>query len=287
ALTPEQAYPFLLKAWGAYIASLDSRRSPFDLWASGEDVNALSEPQKRGFKLFIGKAGCVECHTGPTFSDGNFHNVGIGQVGDGLPQFDYGLWDGLGALAGIAARDAGFLAMPPRARVEEDRGRFRTKSLRQVAETGPYFHGGQLKTLKDVVWFYNQGGDHAGFGEVSTFMVPLGLSDEEQADLVSFLESLTGAPIPTAQGCDTSVLALREVSWWGAPQFTSAPVSEPDGGFAVRNDAGEALLQPDASVLFRSKDGYVTFGTTADGGPRTSWVEPFPREFPCPPPGAP
>ena len=63
-----------------------------------------------------------------------------------------------------------------------------------MAETAPYFHAGQLKTLADVVWFYNQGGARSGAGTPSPLLVPLGLTDDEQADLVAFLGALTGVP---------------------------------------------------------------------------------------------
>ena len=74
----------------------------------------------------------------------------------------------------------------------EDEGKFRTKSLRNVALSAPYFHAGQAATLKDVVWFYNQGGDHSG-PNVSPLMVPLGLADEEQADLEAQLAETRAA----------------------------------------------------------------------------------------------
>jgi cytochrome c peroxidase len=78
--------------------------------------------------------------------------------------------------------------------------------LRQIAATGPYMHTGNLLTLEDVVRFYNWGGGTADFSGVkSAAMVPLLLTDEEMADLVAFLRSLTGEPPPMAFGKDTSV----------------------------------------------------------------------------------
>ncbi len=90
-----------------------------------------------------------------------------------------------------------------------DVGRFRTKSLRNVSLTGPYMHAGQLETLKDVVWFYNRGGDRDGAGTPSPFMEPLGLSESEQSDLVLFLESLTGQPPDARWSCDNSCDTVR------------------------------------------------------------------------------
>ncbi len=200
----DQAYRNVLKAWGAYLATLRSRNAPFDRFAGGER-EALTVEQRRGLKLFLGKAGCIECHRGASFTDNHFHSVGIGQSGPGVPDVDLGREAGLQALAKLAYRpaDAGTPPLPAPA----DRGQFRTKSLRQVAKTAPYFHAGQLATLKEVVWFYTQGGDHSGAGETSPFLVPLGLTDPEQADLVAFLEALTGDEVPARLRCDPSLLA--------------------------------------------------------------------------------
>lgn len=258
-LTPAEAYPFMLKAWGAYIASLESKRAPFDLFASGEDPSALNPQQKRGLKLFIGKAGCIQCHSGPSFSDNKFHSVGVGQVGDGVPADDYGRWDSLTSLSKLV--DAGY-SQKDATRQESDRGQFRTKSLRQVAMTGPYFHAGQLDTLKDVVWFYNQGGDHAGAGTVSTFLVPLGLSEEEQADLVVFLGALTGEPVARELTWDLACDAQRVVSTW--------PGASLDGGLGL----------PDGGTIRAGSGGYLEERALADGGTSVWVFEPHPREFP-------
>ncbi len=82
--------------------------------------------------LFTGKAGCSSCHVGPNFSDERFHNTGAGKGGDA----------GRAAVTGL----------------EEDRGAFKTPSLRDAARTTPYMHDGSLATLEDVIEFYNKGG---------------------------------------------------------------------------------------------------------------------------------
>jgi cytochrome c peroxidase len=81
---------------------------------------------------------------------------------------------------------------------ESDRlGAFRTPMLRNVALRGPFMHAGQLKTLRDVVKFYNDGGSDSGFpGTKSDKMKKLNLSDQEMDDLVAFMETLTGGAIP-------------------------------------------------------------------------------------------
>jgi len=177
------------KAMAAYLAKLVSRDSPFDRYASG-DRAALSDAQKRGLALFIGKAGCVQCHSGQMFTDNQYHSVGIGQRGPHVPATDYGREAGLSFRA---THD--FNACRPGCELPSDAGvgLFRTKSLRQVAVTPPYMHAGQLATLAEVVRFYNEGGESAGFvGQKSPQMVPLGLTPAEEDDLVAFLEALTG-----------------------------------------------------------------------------------------------
>lgn len=87
---------------------------------------------------------------------------------------------------------------------DSELAKFRTPSLRQVALTGPYFHAGQFATLEQVVAFYNAGGGNSGVGETDSALVPLELSAEEQADLVAFLETLTGQPVASELSEDTS-----------------------------------------------------------------------------------
>lgn len=194
-----RVYQHLLKALASYQSRLVSADAPFDRYASGDD-HALSHGQRRGLSLFIGKAGCIECHKGPMFTDNRFHSVGIGQVGANVPAEEKGRVSGLERLAALKHRRTAMVPAPTPA----DLGLFRTKSLRTVSETAPYMHAGQLASLRDVVWFYDRGGDHAGLGETSAFMVPLGLSDGEQRDLVAFLESLTGAPPPERWRCNNA-----------------------------------------------------------------------------------
>jgi cytochrome c peroxidase len=189
------------KALEAYERRLISGDAPFDRYVAG-DFDALSMSAKRGLQLFIGKAACDSCHQDETFTDQGFHNTGVVQS---LP-FDDGrfgdvvrlssTWNGAGKysddpvagaekLAGIAQSDSMV-------------GEFRTKSLRHVAETGPYFHNGSAQSLTEVVRFYNEGGGPTGSypGLKDKQIVPLNLSENEIADLVEFLRALTGQPIP-------------------------------------------------------------------------------------------
>jgi cytochrome c peroxidase len=76
------------------------------------------------------------------------------------------------------------------------KGSYRTPSLRDVALTAPYMHTGAVATLEDVVAHYNRGGDPQVTGEVSSRLKPLYLTDQEQHELVAFLKTLTGEPLP-------------------------------------------------------------------------------------------
>lgn len=202
----ETVYTDVLKAWGAYELRLVSGNAPFDRFARG-DAEALDPAQRRGLHLFLGKAGCVTCHLGPLFTDNQFHALGVRQHGVNVPDEDLGRFTGLQVLAQSPYRTNSTAPLPPTA---ADRGRFRTKSLRQVAETAPYFHAGQAETLDDVVWFYNQGGEGGGAGTPSPLIVPLHLDEGEQADLVAFLGSLTGEPVPAEWRCDNSRTAVTD-----------------------------------------------------------------------------
>lgn len=192
----ECRYDDLLKALGAYLLRLQSANAPIDRYAAGDDT-ALTEAQKRGLRLFLGEAGCITCHRGPLFTDEQFYALGLPQDGDDP---DPGRLLGLQKLAMGGRYTRTMLAG---AGTEADRGTFRTASLRNVALTAPYFHAGQAATLKDVVWFYNHGGDHQG-PNVSPLLVPLGLTDAQQEDLVEFLGALTGDPVPAALACNNN-----------------------------------------------------------------------------------
>ena len=204
------------KAIAAYERKLVSKNAPIDRYIGG-DYGALNEQAKRGLKLFIGKAGCNACHDGTQLSDNDFHNTAVDQsLGAHAPATDEGRAPDLANLLASSFNGAGSYSDDPTTGAmklanmmggqEADRGRFRTKGLRNVAETGPYMHNGGLATLEDVVHFYNLGGHASGFaGTKDVLMVPLNLTDSEEADLVSFLkQGLTGEHPPASLAMDTS-----------------------------------------------------------------------------------
>ncbi|HEY7402438.1 MAG TPA: cytochrome c peroxidase [Candidatus Angelobacter sp.] len=199
------------KAMEAYLRKLVSRNAPFDRFVAGRQ-NAISADAKQGLKLFIGKAGCVRCHSGPNFSDDDFHVIGLGIDVKLSPHTDTsepgraanqalicdtktagGDFNVNGHFSDDPAtkRDGDFCAQ------KIDVGLWRTKSLRQVAETAPYFRDGQAATLDDVIKFYDRGGDPDGsyLGGPKEIQ-PLHLSPEEKRQLKEFLKTLTGEPVP-------------------------------------------------------------------------------------------
>jgi cytochrome c peroxidase len=182
------------RALEAYQRLLVSGNSPFDRYLDGDEA-ALSEGAKRGLKLFIGPAMCSECHSGPAFSDGRFHNSGLTPIGaedDCHAVMPPAMNPGTCVTSTV--QDCGRVRVTGEA---ADRGSFRTPGLRQVAETGPYMHAGQLATLEDVMDFYRRGGDASGFvGEKDRFLLPLELDDQDAQDLVELLRALTGDEIP-------------------------------------------------------------------------------------------
>jgi cytochrome c peroxidase len=190
----------------AYMRRLVSRDAPFDRFVAG-DATAIGVEAQWGLKLFIGAARCVNCHSGPFFTDQAFHNLGVPQVGEHVPPSDDGRFrDTPGLLssrynsAGVysddpmegARRLAGLTSPPP----ESTRGAFRTPTLRGVTFSAPYMHSGQLATLEDVLDFYEIGGMPPVSGTRDMLLHPIVLSDQDREDLLSFLEALEGEPIP-------------------------------------------------------------------------------------------
>ena len=179
------------QAIGAFERSLSYGGSRFDRYMTG-DTDALSDFERRGLRIFMRGGRCIACHAGRHFSDGKFHNIG---VPDGHVTSDPQVM----AAIRFDAKRRGYNGWaeltedPGRALVThkpKDLGRFRTQDLHNIADTAPYMHNGAFATLEEVVAFYNRGGgDHPN---QSGLINPLKLTDEEQAQLVAFLKTLTG-----------------------------------------------------------------------------------------------
>lgn len=163
------------KALASFERTVLSGNSAFDRYQYRGDQSALTPAQVRGLALFINpqKGNCAACHTlGPQFAlftDGKFHNTGVG-VGDD------------GAFADVGRYHE--------TKVETDKGAFKTPTLRNVANTAPYMHDGSLQTLRQVVDFYAGGGNSNPY--LDKEMKTIHLDGQERGDLVEFLKSVTG-----------------------------------------------------------------------------------------------
>ena len=160
----------LKKALATYERTLVSPPTRFDRFVAGAD-EALLPQEIEGFRLFAGKAGCANCHTGWAFTDYAFYDVGL------------------------ASEDRGRGAV---LRLEQAEHAFKTPSLRETARRGPYMHDGSLATLDEVVRHYA-----SGITDRPTLPPDLrriALDASEQAALVAFLRTLTaeGDPLPPA-----------------------------------------------------------------------------------------
>lgn len=164
----------IAKAIGAFERTLLAGDAPFDRYKAG-DEKALSAGAKRGMDIFFGKGQCSSCHAGPLFTDGGFHNIGVS-------------WDA----------EKPDLGRYTETELEGDKGSFKTPGLRDIALTAPYMHDGSLATLEDVIEHYNKGGVKNPYLDEAIF--PLNLTDQEKADLVTFLqEGLTSNVYPQVE----------------------------------------------------------------------------------------
>jgi cytochrome c peroxidase len=188
-------WPHIAQAWQAVAAFqrtivTDPAKVPFDRYLAG-DESALTESAKRGVELYNGKAGCIACHNGALASDQKYYNLGV----PAAPEFNddplYQItlrWElyQKGVPEEVYRTGSDDLGLYHKTKRPDDKGKFRTPSLRELKWTDPYMHNGVFAGLADVVEFYDAGG-----GGGNAVLKPLGLSDDEKADLVAFLESLS------------------------------------------------------------------------------------------------
>jgi cytochrome c peroxidase len=158
----------IAQAIAAFERTILSGNAPYDRFKAG-DKSALSESAQRGMKLFFGKAHCSACHTGPNFTDGGFHNLGVSIMKENP--------------------DAGRFEQT---KMVGDRGSFKTPTLREIARTAPYMHDGSLKSLEDVVAYYSKGGTTND--QLDEEIYELKLTDQEKTDLVTFLKEALASP---------------------------------------------------------------------------------------------
>jgi len=186
------------KAIEAYVRQIECGPSRFDAWMAGNPL-ALSEEEQAGARLFVGKAACNSCHSGPYLTDRSFHNMGLHPdfTFFVVPIKDNGASDGITALLADPLNSKGVFsdgydgrldALP---KPQDLVGAFRTPSLRCVNRRPSFMHTGQFRSLEDVVIFFNNGGNKDGYPGTSV-NVPRGLTPDERGQLVAFLRALDG-----------------------------------------------------------------------------------------------
>lgn len=160
----------LAEALAAFERGLETNESPFDRWKFGQDPHAVSDSVKRGFIVFNSKGKCIQCHFGSNLAADGFRNIGL--------------------FNGRELNDSGRTVIT---HDPLDIGKFKIAPLRNVAVTAPYMHNGMFKTLKDVIEFYNDPGKivPSAINRDSLLAKPLGLTEQEKADLENFLIALT------------------------------------------------------------------------------------------------
>ena len=200
--------PKIHNAWRAIAAferTMVQRDTPIDNYLLG-DKTALSESQLKGKALFEGKANCIACHNGALASDQKFYNIGVPPSpwwnDDGLAQitFRFELYS-----KGVTEEMYRTTKADPgayfRAKRKEMLGKFRTPSLRYTKYTAPYMHNGTIPTLEAVIDFYDRGGvaddgRTTGYPQTKSALIqPLGLTEQDKKNLLSFIEAFSGEQI--------------------------------------------------------------------------------------------
>jgi cytochrome c peroxidase len=200
------------QALASYQRGLLSAASPFDRWYFSGETGALGDAASRGFELF-NSVGCSSCHSiaqdHALFSDGQFHDTGIGYARSMLAPSHVServrLAPGVEVVPTVSfnrpqANDLGRYEATGKS---ADRWKYLTPSLRNVALTAPYMHDGSLPDLAAVLRFYNEGG--ITHPDLDPLVRPLGLNEIQLQDLESFLRALTGDNVDELAGDGRSV----------------------------------------------------------------------------------
>ena len=173
AIEPEQVFDLAGDALAVWVRQVVSRDSPFDRFNAGDD-GAIDEHAKRGAEIFTGRGGCTACHLGANFTDNGFHNLSTDPPD----------------ATGVRKDEGRFMVT----QVDADRGKFQTPSLRHVSRTSPYFHNASAPTLLDVLKHLN-GGAAEDPNHDPRVGRPLGFSEDDMFDLISFLSALRGESV--------------------------------------------------------------------------------------------
>ncbi len=168
----KEAYPnaqitkeTLAKAIASFERTILSTESAFDRYIKG-DKNAISQDAKDGFTLFRSKGRCTDCHSGFNFTDGSFHNLGLGDSDKGRIHIRKGISRGTGEM--------------------------KTPTLRDITKTWPYFHDGSVKTLHEATAICGNGGRYPDTQNLSPLIIDRGLNIDEIEQIVAFLRTLEG-----------------------------------------------------------------------------------------------
>jgi cytochrome c peroxidase len=154
------------KAIATFERTVLSGNSAYDRYKAG-NKKALTPMQIEGMNVYFNKAKCDQCHEGINFTTNSYHNLGVGMD---KADPDLGRY--------VVTKD------------ERDWGAFKTPTLRDIERTAPYMHDGSLKTLEEVVAYYNKGGIKNK--NLDERIKPLNLTAKEEAALVAFLKALSG-----------------------------------------------------------------------------------------------
>lgn len=172
----------IFESLATFQQTIVSEESNFDKFLSG-DVKALTDQQLQGLHLFRTKARCMNCHHGAYFTDKEFHNIGLTEYG--TKNEDLGLYN--------------FTKKP------EDVGKFKTPGLRNVMQTGPWFHQGSVKSMDSLMVLYNMGmpehvvlahqKDDPLLPKNDKLVRGIMLNIRERKAIIAFLEALSSPPV--------------------------------------------------------------------------------------------
>ncbi|MEM8731736.1 MAG: cytochrome c peroxidase [Pseudomonadota bacterium] len=204
--TPDATAVHIAKALAAYLETLATGRTSFDRFRDALEQNDMAMAEayplaaQRGLRIFLGVGKCAFCHSGPRFSNGEFHDAGVpyfvepGRVDpgraaglDALAQSPYTLG---GAYSDDPSKAGGWAAQSVRFH-HSNFGMFRVPTLRRVAHTAPYMHDGSLPDLGAVVDHYNTIDLERMHADGEAILRPLGLSPADRDDLLAFLMTLS------------------------------------------------------------------------------------------------
>lgn len=251
---PEEKDPFLIRSITKAIASFErtilSGDSPYDEYRRGDDPDAISSAAKRGEALFFSEnLECFHCHGGFNFTGT------VDYLGKGIAEVEFHN-TGLYNLPGRHGYPEANLGLYEFTHQEEDAGKFKAPTLRNIALTAPYMHDGSVKTLEDAIDHYKHGGRRIMSGPLagngadnpnkSEFVKPLELTDSQKHDLLEFLRSLTDGKLLTNPNLSNPWLRPSQPVQTRIPRYILhgevVQVFAEDGAVALYHDEVAGLM---------------------------------------------